>query len=388
MAHAVHPALGLGVVRRRVDERLTAHLLVHLDLGEAVDGQQPVGPIDLHGDAALVNGGHRAGESGETAPQPGRLGIARAVQIPPDILPLPQGGGGGAHVVLINGGAGGQSQAGDPADVAGEHHGGGAIAGGRHRGDGASGPGVGGVGGQLGVNALGIGEVDSPAEHGGHLRPGQAALGHELVGVIALDNAVCTQQIHIGLEHLGNGGGVGIVQGVAGQVLRHGVQLHGPHQVHGQVLTGDGLEESPGGAHGLQFRLANDAGLQTDGHLLLGPAVDLLGQDLAELFGTVGGDLLFILSRHAGGTGAEEKRFAGGHLAGGGEGGGAGAVDDAQPGQVLHVLPGPVALHVGEAHRPGREHQQGHGQRRGQSKNGNSLSFHSFSSVDCIGFHN
>ena len=38
-------------------------------------------------------------------------------------------------------------------------------------------------------------------------------------------------------------------------------------------------------------------------------------------------------------------------------------------------------------HRPGREHQQGYGHRRGQSENGNSLSFHSFSSLSPLWTH-
>ena len=246
----------------------------------------------------------------------------------------------------------------------------------RRLGDGAPHPIVVGVGGQLGIEPPLLHEVHGAAEHGGHLRPGQGALGQEAVGLIAPDDAVCIQQVDIGLQGGGDGAGVRKIHGVGAQVFRHGVQLHGPHQIHGQALPADGLEQAVVRTQGPQLGHGEDAGLQAHGHLLRGPGVEAVREELRQLVRPVGGDGGLVLLADAGGPGAEQQGLAGGHLLVGGKGGGAGALDHPLGGQILHVVTGPVAHHVGKSDRGGGYGQQGDRRQRGQRQRQDSPSFH------------
>ena len=376
MAHGVHIAGGRGVSGLGIQQGVVAGGLAHLHLGKAVDIQPFGSAVDRHGQAVLLHAGDGAGIGGDRAAQAHGLGSTLPVQVHPGVTAHLQGIGGGEHVILVDLRVGGQGDAAGAADHAGQGQQGNAAAAGRHGGDGAAHPVIVGVAGQLGIDAPLVHKVDGPAEHGGHLGPGQGVLWQKAVELVALDDAVHVQQVYIGLQGGGNRGSVRKAHGVGGQALGQGGELHGPHQIHGQRLTGDGLHQPARAAQGPQLGLRDDAGLQADGHLLGRPGVHLLGQDLLQLVLPVLGDGLLVNGVHAGGTGAKQQRFTGGHLLVWSKGGGAGPLDHPLGGQVLHIVLGPVIGHVGKADGRCGHHQQGERHQRGQRQRENSLSFH------------
>ncbi len=229
MALLVGPAHGLGVPGVQVNDLPAAGLLARLHLGKAVDGKALGHAADTDGDGVLLQAGNGPVVGGQGPAHPHGVDRPAAVQVHPDVLPHLQGGDGGQHVVFIDVHVDGQGDGAVPAAEAGKGQLRGAVPVGGHGGNHPALPGEVGVLGQLGKDAPLVHEADGPPEHGGHFRPGQGALGHEVIGLVPLHDAVHVQQVHVGLKGGGDGVGVHKAHIVAGQAVGQGGQLHSPH---------------------------------------------------------------------------------------------------------------------------------------------------------------
>ena len=306
----VHPADGGGVPGLGVDELIAAHLLPHLDLCEAVVGQGDGGAVDIEKELAVGHAHHSAGHSVQLAGQAHRHGGAVLVVAHPGVGAGLEQGAVHQHAVLIDGGVRRQGdgvRAGQVAVEGEENH---ILAVGGGGDNGARLPLVVGVVRQLHAGPPLLHEGDGPGEHGGGHLAGNGALGLELVLVGAGDDAVCIEQIDVGLAAGGDVGLIGKGEGIAGQVLGHGGQLHGPHQVQGKVLLGDGLAvvQRAGVVESLQLSVGEDARLQAGGVLIPEPGL-LVAHNGGDIVSPVLADLGPQVALH-GNAGAQRQGLA------------------------------------------------------------------------------
>ena len=132
-------------------------------------------------------------------------------------------------------------------------------------------------------------------------------------------------------------------------MLGHGGQLHGPHQVEGKVLLGDGLAvvQRAGVVEALQLGVGEDARLQAGGVLVPEPGL-LVAHDGGDIIGPVLADLGPKLGLH-GDTGAQSQRLAALKLILGPELAVVVALEDTLLGHVVDVGLRPVSGgHIGE----------------------------------------
>ena len=368
MAGLIHIADGGGIARPLVDQLPAAQIPAHGDLGKAVHKHGPGKAVDQNGKLVTLQSGDAAAIGGESAAQPGGLHGAPAVQVQPHILSSLQGIGIGQHVVLIDFHTGRQGVGlGLVGQLVIKRKNNTLVGAAGHVGDGPPLPVVVGVLTQLHLNAGILHEIQSPAQHGGHLGSCHIAvgvlavlgLGIEGPKLVPLNDAKGGQHIDIGPQIGGDLIRIGVIaQGIIGQALGQRLQLHGPDQIHTDVFPGDGLEKGSGVRQRLQLTFGEDPGLQRHRHLSPRPGDHAVGKQFLHLLGMVGGDLLLKGGVHPRRPGAEQQCLSGGHLAVGLEGPVLVSLGIPQLGHGGHIIVIPVVLaHIGKG-GVGRHHRQ------------------------------